>query len=99
MKTLIPIVIIFGLLAVGCTTTYLNLKESSTAQIEEKIIDYQADEDVGAEVILSIRNGGEISGELLSVRDSTMIICTERSATENELANHVYPITIVSFRA
>ncbi len=95
MKTLIVFVIIFGLLATGCTTTYLNLKENSTAQIEEKIIDYQADEDVGAEVTLSIKNGKEISGELLSVRENSVTICTEYSATEQELSNRKYPINKV----
>ena len=95
MKTSIVIVIIFGLLAVGCTTTYLNLKENSPAQIEEKIIDYQANEDVGTEVILSINNGEEISGELLSVRESSLTICTKYSATEYEIANLNYPIIIV----
>jgi hypothetical protein len=95
MRTLIVIVIIFSLLAAGCTTTYLNLKENSPEQIEEKIIEYQANEDVGAEVILSIKNGEEISGELLSVRESSLTICTKYSATEDEIANLTYPIITV----
>jgi hypothetical protein len=95
MRTSIVIVIIFSLLAAGCTTTYLNLKENSPEQIEEKIIEYQANEDVGAEVILSIKNGEEISGELLSVRESSLTICTKYSATEDEIANLTYPIITV----
>ncbi len=96
MKTSIFITIIFaGLVAVGCTTTYLSLQENSTAQIEKKIIDYQQDENVGAEVTLSLKNGTEINGELLSVRDSAVTICTEHSATEEELASLKYPINTV----
>ena len=38
MKKLIFITAIFtGLLAAGCTTTYLNLKESNREQIEEQL--------------------------------------------------------------
>ena len=95
MKTSIVIVITFGFLAAGCTTTYLNLKENTTSQIEEKILDYQTDEDVGAEIILSIKNGRKFNGELLSIRESSVIICTEYSATEQELAGLKYPINIV----
>lgn len=96
MKTLIFVAIVFaGLIAAGCTTTYLSLQENSTAQIEKKIIDYQQDENVGAEVTLSLKNGTEINGELLSVRDSAVTICTEHSATEEELTSLKYPINTV----
>ena len=95
MKASIIIVVIFGLLAAGCTTTYLSLTESNREQVEAKIIDYQQKEDVGAEVILSLKNGIETSGELLSVSDSTVTICSEYSATEEELASLKYPINTV----
>jgi len=96
MKTLIFVAIVFaGLIAAGCTTTYLSLQENSTAQIEKKIIDYQQDENVGAEVTLLLKDSTEIYGELLSVRDSSVIICTEHSATEKELASLKYPINTV----
>jgi hypothetical protein len=96
-KTLIFVAIIFtGLISAGCsTTTYLNLTENNKELIENKLKYDERDEDVGAEVILSLKYGEKISGELLSVRDSTMIICTEHSATEEELASLKYPITAV----
>ena len=96
MKTSIFITAIFtGLLAAGCTTTYLSLQENSTAQIEKKIIDYQQDENVGAEVTLLLKDRTEINGELLSVRDSAVTICTEHSAMEEELVSLKYPINTV----
>ena len=89
--------IFIGLVTAGCsTTTYVSLKESYREQVEHKISDYEKDEDVGVEVTLSLWNGKEINGELLSVRDSTMIICTQYSATEDELSNLTYPI--ITFR-
>ena len=96
MKNLIFIAIIFaGIIAAGCNpTTYLSLTENNKEQIEQKLNDYEQDENEGAEVTLSLQNGKKISGELLSVRDSTMIICTQYSATEWELASFTYPITI-----
>jgi hypothetical protein len=90
--------ILIGLIAAGCSFTsytYLSLTESNKEQVEEKIKDYQQDEDVGAEVILSLKMGIEISGEILSVSDSTVTMCSEYSATEEELANLKYPITTV----
>jgi hypothetical protein len=90
--------ILIGLIAAGCSFTsytYLSLTESNKEQVEEKIKDYQQDEDVGAEVILSLKMGIEISGEILSVSDSTVTMCSEYSATEEELATLKYPITTV----
>ena len=84
-----------GILATGCTTTYLNLNENNRDQIENEIYEYEQDKNEGAEVTLSLQNGKEINGELLSVRDSTMIICTEHSAKEEELTSLKYPINTV----
>jgi hypothetical protein len=93
LKTSIVIAFIFSLLAAGCsTTTYLSLTENDKEQIEQKLNDYEHDEDVGAEITISKKNGTEINGELLSVRDNTIIICQQYSATEEELANLTYPI-------
>ncbi|MEE9448685.1 MAG: hypothetical protein V3V72_01440, partial [Ignavibacteriaceae bacterium] len=85
MKTAIVIVVIFGLLAAGCKPT-LNVTETNKEQIEDKIVVYQKEEAMGAEVTLLLKDGEEINGELLSVRDSTITLCTEYSATEKELA-------------
>ena len=96
MKILIIIVVIFGLLAAGCsTTTYLNLTENNKEQVEQKLNDYEQNEDVGAEITISLNYLTKINGELLSVRESSLIICTEYSATEEVLASLKYPITTV----
>jgi hypothetical protein len=96
MKNLILIAIVFaGLLATGCTTTYLSLTENNKEQIEQKLNDYEQDENEGAELTISLMNGTEINGELLSVRDSTITLSTKHSATEDELANLTYPVTTV----
>ncbi len=94
MKTAIVIVVIFGLLAAGCRPT-LNVTETNKEQIEDKIVVYQKEEAMGAEVTLLLKDGEEINGELLSVRDSTITLCTEYSATEKELASLQYPIHTV----
>jgi len=95
MKILTISVFIFSLLVAGCTTTYLNLKENNKEQIKNKIKGYEPEEIEGAEVTLSLQNGKEINGELLSVRESSITICTEYSITEEELAKLIYPITAV----
>ncbi len=94
MKTLIFIAIVFaGLLAAGCSTSpYVSLTETNEEQIEDKIIEFQKEEAIGAEVTLLLKDGEKIEGELLSVRDSTITLCTEYSATEKELASLQYPI-------
>jgi hypothetical protein len=95
MKTSIIIVVIFGLLAAGCGSPYVSLTETNKEQIEDKIIDFQKEEAQGAEVTLLLKDGEEINGELLSVRDSTITMCTKYSATEKELASLQYPIHTV----
>ena len=99
MKTPIIIAAIFiSFIAAGCsTTTYLSLTEVNQYQIEYKIVDYEQDENEGVEVTFTIQNGKEINGELLSVRDSSVTICIESSATEEELASLKYPINTVRY--
>ena len=96
MKTLIVIVVIFGLLTAGCgTSPYVSLTDTNEEQIEDKILVFQKEEAIGAEVTLLLKDGEEINGELLSVQDSTITMCTEYSATEKELASLQYPIHTV----
>ena len=97
MKTLILITAISTLIfSVACSTTsYVSLTKDNNEQIEQKLRYDEQDENVGAEVTLLFENRTEIKGELLSVRDSTMIICTEHSATDEELASLKYPINTV----
>ena len=99
MKTSIFIAAIFiSFIAAGCsTTTYLSLTEVNEYQIRFKIVDYEQDENEGVEVTFTIQNGREINGELLSVRDSSVTICIESSATEEELASLKYPINTVRY--
>ena len=96
MKTLIFIAVVFaGLIAAGCRNPYLSLTETNEEQIKDKILVFQKEEAVGAEIILLLKDGTDINGELLSVRDSTITMCTEYSATEKELAGLQYPIHTV----
>ncbi len=97
MKThFIVFAILLSLIAAGCsTTTYINLEEKDRIYIVRQLGFDKEDKDVGAEVSLLLRDGTETYGELLSVRDSTMTICKEYSATEEELAKLIYSITVV----
>ncbi|MCK5086509.1 MAG: hypothetical protein KAQ90_03265, partial [Melioribacteraceae bacterium] len=62
---------------------------------EDEINLVKQNEDEGAEVTVLLKDGTEIYGELLSVRDSSIIICTEYSASEEELANLTYTIVTI----
>ena len=97
MKTLICITAISTFLfSAGCSTsTYLSLTGNNEEQIEDKLKYDEQDKNVGAELTLSLMNGTEMNGELLSIRDSTFTLSTKHSATEYDLANRVYPITTV----
>jgi len=94
MKILIFIIIVStGLISVGCNpTAYLSLTKNDKEEIEQKLYDYSQDKKVGVEVTISFKNGTENKGELLYVRDSTIIICTKYSATDLELTSLTYPI-------
>ena len=97
MKASIIIVFIFGLLAAGCsTTTYLNLKDTYPQNIGMPLNKTEKDNNIGAGVSMLLKDGTEIQGQLLSVRDSTIKICTEYSATEEELTNLIYPIITIT---
>jgi len=95
--SIIFIAIVFsGLITAGCSpTTYVSLTENNRDQIENKIYEYGQNNNEGAEVTLSLQNVKEIKGELLSIRESSVTICTKYSATEEELASLKYPINIV----
>lgn len=97
IKTLFLVTIVFiELIVTGCNpTTYLSLTKNNIEEIEQKLYDYSQDEKFGAEVTISFENGTEINGELLSVRDSTITICTKHSATDLELTNLAYPIITI----
>ena len=94
MKAAIIFFDIMLIFIVSCRPT-LNVTETNTEQIEEKLIDYQKEDSIGAEVTLLLINEEEISGELLSVRDSSIALCATYSATEEELASLKHPISII----
>ncbi|MBE0571758.1 MAG: hypothetical protein IH618_09465 [Ignavibacteriaceae bacterium] len=95
MKSSIIIVVI-GMISAGCsTTTYLSLTENDRGKVIRELNAYEKGTNVGAEVTIILFNGEEVEGELLSVRDSALILCTEYGATEEELLNSVYPIILV----
>jgi len=95
MKTTILIIVILSLIVVGCsTTTHFNLTATYPEYIEKELNKVERDSVVGVEVSLLLNNGSKQNGELLSVRDSTISLCTEYSATEEELAKLTYPILL-----
>jgi hypothetical protein len=102
MKKLYPILLalitlLLIIVVTSCsTTTYLNLTQESTSYINSKLYKVKTEEDLGVEVSLSLKDGNEVSGELLSVRDSSLTLCSEYSANEDDLKKHIYPISIIS---
>jgi hypothetical protein len=48
----------------------------------------------GAKVFIDLNNGMEYTGELLSVRDSIMLLCEQYGASEEDLSNSVFEIKI-----
>lgn len=98
MKALIVTAIFISGLIVSCSdpfTSHLSLNENNDEQIEDKLLDYKKEEATGVGVTLSLNNREYFSGELLSVRDSTIMVCAKYSATEEELANKKYSINSV----
>ena len=49
----------------------------------------------GAKVVINMKSGREYEGELLTVRDSTMLICVQYGASEEELSDSTYQIDII----
>jgi len=97
MKNSILIIVILSLIVAGCsTTTHFSLNQTYPEYIEKELNKVEKDSGVGVELSLLLSNGTEVNGELLFVRDSTMILCSEYSATEEELAKFSYPILFFS---
>ena len=97
MKTSLIIIVILSLIITSCsTTTYFILEETYPEYIEKQLEKVEKDTGVGVEVSLLLNNGSKYNGELLSVRDSTITLCTEYSAAEEELANLTYPVLLFS---
>jgi hypothetical protein len=93
MKISVLIIVIISFIVVGCcTTTHINLTATYPDNIEKQLEKVEKDTGVGVEVSLLLNNGNKVNGELLSVRDSAMILCEENSAKEEELAKLAYPI-------
>ena len=97
MKTSTLIIISLSLIAIGCsTTTYLNLKATYPKYVEKEINKVEREKGEGVEVEILLINGNEVNGELLSVRDSTMILSAKNTHIEEELANLTYPVSLIS---
>lgn len=93
MKTLSMIFVFGGLLVTGCsTTTYFSLQDENKDYIKEQLNTVEKNENVGAEVTILLKNETVFNGELLSIRNNTIILCLEYSAMEGELSQNIYPI-------
>jgi len=77
------------------TTTHFSLMDNNRYYIEKQIKESKKNEGVGVEVSLLLKDGIVINGELLSVRENTIILCQEYSANEKELSKLIYPISII----
>ena len=96
-KYLILIAIILYIVITGCsTTTHFSLMDNNRYYMGKQIKEAKKNEDAGVEVSLLLKSGDEVNGELLSVRDSNMILCSEYAAKEKELTERIYPISIIS---
>lgn len=94
------VIITLGLIGIGCSnTTHLSLTENDKGRVRHELNAYQKGKDVGAEVTILLFNGKEVEGELLSVRDSALILCREYKATESEIENSIYPIILIKNNA
>jgi len=98
LKTSIIITVAFVVLMVyGCGgTTYLNLSENNVEKVIQTIENYPTNENAGAELILTLKDNTEITGELLSIRENSITICEYYSAPDEELIKIKYPIFSVS---
>ena len=94
IKNSISTLFILTLIVSGCsTTTYLNLKQTSPEHIEKEFNKVEKDSAIGVEVSILLKNAdGFKDGELLFVRESTIIVCSEYSALEDELISHFIDI-------
>jgi hypothetical protein len=75
------------ILATGCSSSSTNFRYDNT-QNDSLFVQ----RDVGAKVFIIMNNGNEYSGELLIVRDSTMLLCKEYEASEEDLLDLAYPL-------
>lgn len=91
------IIIVFGIICAGCsTTTFLNLSEDEKGKVRRELNKYEKNKKLGAEITLSLQDGSEINGELLSVRDTALILCTEYAASAEKIMNSAYPVLLVN---
>ena len=97
MKIKIIISTIFvAIVYTGCsTTTYFNLTKNNRYNIEMQFDHARKHNDKGTKISLLLKNKTDIYGELVSVRDNAMVLCTGNSSTEEELANSTYPIVVI----
>jgi hypothetical protein len=85
LKKSVSLLLIFSLslwTAAGCMSTYPSAKDSEAEK--------------GAEVVIVERDGQEIAGELLSVRDSSIVISTIEKAKGYLLAGDTAGVVVVS---
>jgi len=78
------------------TTTHFSLMDNNHYFIEKQIKEAKKNDDMGVGISVLQKSGNEVNGELLSVRDSVMILCKEYSVKEEELATLTYPISTIS---
>ena len=71
---------------IGCSTSQ-NISKNDDGVNDSLLLQRKP----GLEVFILMNDGGEFTGELLRVRDSTIILSKEYGATEEDLLQLVYP--------
>lgn len=75
---------------IGCSTSQ-TISENDEKENESLF----AQREPGVKVFILMNDGEEFTGELLTVRDSTMILCKYYKAREKDLVNLVFPIYLL----
>jgi len=81
-----------------CIIILIGCSNSSTIFRYDEDTEYDSlfvQRDVGAEVFIIMNNGEEYTGELLRVRDSTILLCKYYEASEEDLVDFVYPFYLL----
>lgn len=99
---------LFGIDNSGREIVLTNIKSITynNYDIEQDLeVHYDAEKDsivgykyAGAKAYIEMNDGSDYAGELLTVRDSIMIVCEEYEADEQELADSVYAFFVLNNR-
>ncbi|MFC2103281.1 hypothetical protein ACFLSS_02515 [Bacteroidota bacterium] len=88
LRYVVPLLFSFCVTLVGCSNSSKMFRYDDDVDYDSLFVQ----RDFGAKVFIVMNNGKEYTGELLRVRDSTMILCKKYEAGEEDLRDFVYPL-------